>query len=111
MEKSLITLEAPVTAFIERVALEFKPDKIILFGSRAYGQPLPDSDHDVLVILPFKGSPLRQALEILNRVDCRLNVDLIVRTPEDASRRYAQHDPVIREALDHGLVLYERRHA
>jgi predicted nucleotidyltransferase len=111
MEKSLTALDASVTALVERIAAAFRPEKIILFGSRAYGEPRPDSDSDVLVLLPFEGSPLRKAVEILSQIDCRLNVDLIVRTPEEAARRYAQHDPIIREAFDHGVVLYERRHA
>ena len=37
-----------------QIAREFKPDRIILFGSHAYGQPGNDSDVDILVVLPFK---------------------------------------------------------
>ncbi|MCS6911482.1 MAG: nucleotidyltransferase domain-containing protein, partial [Anaerolineales bacterium] len=108
MEKQPLTLDASIAALVERIALRFNPEKIILFGSRAHGEPRPDSDSDILVILPFEGSPLRKAVEILSQTDCRLSVDLIVRTPEEAARRYAQHDPIIREAFDHGIVLYER---
>ena len=42
----------------KRIVQEFKPEKIILFGSHAYGQPTPESDLDLLVIMQFEGDPL-----------------------------------------------------
>lgn len=94
----------------DRIAAEFAPERIILFGSYAYGTASEDSDVDLLVILPFEGKGFRKSLEILNTVDPRFSVDLIARRPDDTDRRYAQGDPLIREALDRGSVLYERRH-
>jgi predicted nucleotidyltransferase len=91
-----------------RIAEHFHPDKIILFGSHAYGTPHEDSDVDLLVILPFEGKPLEKSLEILNRVDPRFPIDLLARRPDDSARRYAEFDPLIRDAFDHGVVLYER---
>ncbi len=92
----------------ERIAREFQPERIILFGSYAYGEPRPDSDVDLLVVLPFEGKGFRKSLEILNRVAPRFSVDLLARCPDDTARRYAEGDPLIREALDRGKVLYER---
>jgi predicted nucleotidyltransferase len=92
----------------ERIVRDFQPDKIILFGSYAYGQPRADSDVDLLVVLPFEGRGFRKSLEILNRVSPEFSVDLLARSPQDTARRYAEGDPLIREALDHGKVLYER---
>ena len=40
------------------IVQEFHPDRIILFGSYAYGNPTPDSDVDLLVVLPFEGKNL-----------------------------------------------------
>ena len=45
---------------------------------------------------------------ILNAVDPPFAVDLLARRREDTARRYDQGDPLIREALDRGCVLYER---
>ncbi|MDR3677802.1 MAG: nucleotidyltransferase domain-containing protein [Acidobacteriota bacterium] len=90
-----------------RIAREFQPDRIILFGSYAYGVPRPDSDVDLLVVLPFEGKGFRKSLEILNRVDPDFPVDLVARRPDDTARRYEEGDPLIREALDRGKVLYE----
>ena len=97
-----------ITELSSRIATEFKPEKIILFGSYACGTATEDSDVDLLVILPFEGKSFRKSLEILNRVDPRFPVDLVARRPDDTARRYEMGDPMIREALDKGAVLYER---
>jgi uncharacterized protein len=92
----------------EKIVKEFQPDRVSLFGSHAYGNPGPYSDVDLLVVLPFEGRNFWKSLEILNRVDPSFPVDLLARRPDDTARRYAEGDPLIREALDHGKVLYER---
>jgi len=100
-EKSIAELSA-------RIVREFQPERIILFGSYAYGQPRADSDVDLLVLLRFEGKGFRKSLEILNHLAPEFPVDLLARRPEDTTRRYAEGDPLIREALDHGKLLYER---
>ena len=85
----------------------FRPEKVILFGSRAYGHPRPDSDVDLLVILPFEGSAFAKALEIRNAADPQFGVDLIARRPAEVRERYELGDPLLREALDKGRTLYE----
>ncbi len=97
-----------VETLSQRIAREFDPYKIILFGSYAYGTPGAYSDVDVLVIMPFEGHPFDKAMEILDRVDPDFSADVVVRSPGDAARRYAECDPLIREAFDRGKVLYER---
>jgi predicted nucleotidyltransferase len=93
-----------------QIAREFKPEKIILFGSQAYGEPTAESDIDLLVVMPYKGSPFRQAGEILKRVIPRVGVlpiDLIVRTPKQVEERLAIGDQFINEILGRGKVMYE----
>jgi predicted nucleotidyltransferase len=92
----------------QHIVQKFDPERVILFGSYAYTEPGPDSDVDLLVILPFEGKSLHKSLEILNAVDPPFPVDLLVRRPDDTTRRYTEGDPLIREALDRGKVLYER---
>jgi predicted nucleotidyltransferase len=92
-----------------RIAREFHPRRLILFGSYAYGTAREDSDIDLLVVMPFEGTGFRQSLEILNRLDLRLPIDLIAYRPEDADRRYSEGDPLVREAMDRGKVLYAQR--
>ncbi|MBI1825032.1 MAG: nucleotidyltransferase domain-containing protein [Planctomycetes bacterium] len=91
-----------------RIVEEFDPERIILFGSYAYGAPSKDSDVDFLVILPFEGSGLRKSVEILTRLSPDFPIDLISRRPEDVQRSYDAHDILIREAFDRGKVLHDR---
>jgi len=100
--------EISIAKISEKIVREFQPERVILFGSYAYGNPGPDSDVDLLVVLPFEGKGFWKSLEILNRVAPEFSLDLLARRPEDTQRRYAEGDPLIREALDHGKVLYER---
>lgn len=99
--------EQDIRAVAARIAAEFRPQRIILFGSRAAGTPREDSDVDLLVVMPFEGPALRKTVEILDRVNPAFAVDLILHRPEEAARRYAALDPVVREAYQRGVVLYE----
>jgi len=93
-----------------KIASEFKADKIVLFGSYAYGNPGPDSDVDLLVILRFKGKGAVKAAEILNRLNPKLSVDLIARTPREIQKRLRWNDFFIKEIMEKGKVLYEADH-
>ena len=93
-----------------QIVRQFSPERIILFGSYAYGQPDNDSDVDMLVVLRFKGKPVRKAIEIRNSVNAGLPLDLIVRTPEQVAERISQNDWFMREILERGRTLYEANH-
>ena len=97
-----------VVELSQRIAREFNPDKIILFGSYAYGTPKEYSDVDLLVIMPFEGSAFHKSLEIEELVDSPFYLDVVVRRPDDAERRYHEGDPLIQDAFDRGRVLFER---
>ncbi len=101
---------AHIKNLCEQIAREFNPEKIILFGSQAYGKPTVESDIDLLVVMPYEGSPFRQAGEILKQVIPRVGVlpiDLLVRTPEQVDERLAIGDRFIGEILERGKVMYE----
>lgn len=99
--------EASLQALTRRIVDEFHPVRVVLFGSQAYGTPRPDSDVDLLVIMRFEGSPLRFAVDMAEQINSSFSMDLLVRTPNDIEQRYRFGDPLIREALDKGRVLYE----
>ncbi len=80
--------EENIRELCERIVQEFQPEKIILFGSYASGNPTPDSDVDLLVVLPFAGKNFRKSLEILNRTNPLFPIDLLARDPKDTERRY-----------------------
>ena len=63
---------------------------------------------DLLVVLPFEGKNLTKSVEILTRANPPFPADVLARRPEDTRRRYELGDPLIRAAMDEGVVLYER---
>src|SRR5947209_8614731 len=78
-----------IRRFARQVAERFQPDKIILFGSYAYGTPHADSDVDILVIMPCRNQ-LDQAVRIELAYDPPFPLDLIVRTPHNMQWRLAE---------------------
>jgi predicted nucleotidyltransferase len=101
---------AKIRALSNRIAAQFKPERIVLFGSRATGRASGDSDVDLLVVMRFKGLGARKAAEILNRVEPEFAVDLLVRSPKQLRNRLAQGDPFLAEIVRRGKVLYEAAH-
>jgi len=93
-----------------RIAAEFEPERILLFGSYAWGAPSPDSDVDLLVILPFEGKAVAKSVEMRLKIKPPFPVDLLVRTPEKIHERLALGDPFIRSILEKGKILYEANH-
>ncbi len=95
---------------IERVArcigAEFRPERIVLFGSYATGQVTMDSDVDLLVILSFEGKNWHKAAEIRKRIHFSFPVDLVLRTPEQIKSRLDSQDPFICEITEKGRTLY-----
>ncbi len=91
----------------DRIASEFQPQRIIMFGSYANGTQAEHSDLDLLVIMRYVGSGLRKTVEILNRVKPQIPVDLIVKTPEEIEERIQANDYFLAEILHSGRVLYE----
>ena len=100
-----------ISSFAQKVARQFNPHKIILFGSYAYGKPTEDSDVDMLIIMPFKGKGAHKATEILLATDPRFPIDLLVRTPQQIRTRIKLGDFFIRKITQKGKVLYEATNA
>jgi predicted nucleotidyltransferase len=93
----------------ERIVRDYDPVKIILFGSHARGEAGPESDIDLLVVLPEVANK-RQAAVAIRRVlrDLPVPKDIVVTTPEEIARRGDLVGTVLRPALREGKVLYER---
>jgi predicted nucleotidyltransferase len=99
-----------ISALADQIAIAHNPEKIILFGSYAYGNPNKHSDVDFFIVMPFEGRVAAKASEIaISLDDIPFPLDLIVRTPEMVSKRIAINDSFIREIMTKGKTLYERR--
>ena len=99
-----------IRRFARQVAQRFQPDKIILFGSHAYGTPHADSDVDILVIMPCRNQH-DQAFKIRMAVSAPFPMDLIVRKPSEIKWRLDEGELFHSEILRNGKVLYEKGHA
>ena len=106
-----VTTAEEIKHLCAEIAREFRPRRIILFGSHAYGKPQWDSDVDLLVIMPYKGRHTSKAIEILNRLNPTTAVDLLVRTPKQVEKRLAMGDFFMQEIIDQGKVMYEADHS
>src|ERR1700730_12660253 len=98
---------ALIRRFARQVAERCQPDKIILFGSYAYGTPHDDSDVDILVVMPAR-SQLVMAARIEIAIDPPFPLDLIVRTPKQMKWRLEEHESFLTEVATKGKVLYEK---
>jgi predicted nucleotidyltransferase len=96
-----------IRRFARDVALMFQPDKIILFGSRAYGKPHDDSDVDILVVMPAR-SKLSMAARIENAIDPPFPLDIIVRTPKEMKWRLEEQESFLTEVIAKRKLLYEK---
>jgi uncharacterized protein len=107
--ESMIDRET-IRAFVDEVVRRFQPERVVLFGSYAYGRPDADSDVDLLVVMRHRGAGAEQAARIRHVVRSGFPLDLIVRSPANIRLRVKMGDSFIREILEKGEVLHEARH-
>src|SRR5205823_2730780 len=96
-----------IRRYARAIAEEFRPDKIILFGSYAYGTPHEDSDVDLLVVMPAYNQH-NQAVRIHGRLAAPFPLDLIVRTPKEMAWRLGEGESFLTTIVSKGKVLYEK---
>jgi uncharacterized protein len=96
-----------IRRYVRAIAEEFHPDKIILFGSYAYGKPHEDSDVDLLVVMQVRDQHA-QAVRIRWRLAAPFPVHLLIRTPKDIAWRLAEGESFMTTIVSQGKVLYEK---
>jgi uncharacterized protein len=97
---------AAIRKYVDQVVEKFHPQRVILFGSHAYGKPDADSDVDLLVVMPAKNE-LSQSIRIGQAFWPPFALDLIVCTPANLARRLAWNDWFLKEIVEKGVVLYD----
>ena len=104
-----------IPTMVERIVEQFRPEKIILFGSHARGDEHAESDIDLLVVMPDEYTGVRQrhtAVAIRTALrDLPVYKDVVVTTPDEIARRADLPGSVLYFALDEGKTLYERSSA
>jgi len=94
-----------IQEYVQRLGEEFAPQRVILFGSYAYGQPTVDSDVDLLVITPLEGDSVAKSVEIQLKLRAPFPLELLVRTPEKVRERLEMGDGFMHEILKKGKTL------
>lgn len=97
-----------IVQLVRHVARRFNPEKIILFGSYAYGAPTEDSDVDLLIVMGHHGPGNRVATRIRLDLDVTFPMDLLVRSAAELRKEVSQHNWFIVEVLERGIVLHDR---
>src|SRR5260370_34565661 len=93
--------------FARQVAERFQPEKIILFGSYAYGKPHADSDVDILVIMPARNE-IDQRVKIRWLIPAPFPLHLLVRKPSNLAWRLEEGESFHSEIIGKGRILYEK---
>ena len=97
---------AAIRRCVRQIVEKFHPQRVILFGSHAYGTPDEGSDVDLLVVMPAKNE-LSQSIRIRQALWAPFPMDLFVVRPETLAKRLEWEDPYMVEIIDKGIVMYE----
>jgi predicted nucleotidyltransferase len=104
-----ITKTKEIQQMVHRIVSRFHPERIILFGSHARGDASPDSDVDLLIVMPFSGSRREKQLEIrLALQSIKTPKDIVVTSPEEFLWRKEIPGTIERPAAREGKLLYAR---
>ena len=100
--------EDKIRQVTKKIVKQFQPEKIILFGSYAWGEPNQDSDVDLFVVKETENT--RDLAREINRAifPRPFPMDLIVYRPKQLEKRKRMGDLFINEVLNKGKVLYAR---
>lgn len=99
-----------IKKIIGKIIKEYHPEKIILYGSYAYGSPTEDSDIDLLIIKDTDERPIDRRVcirQIISDPSRKIPVEPLVVTVEELNKRIEIGDQFIEEILEKGEILYE----
>ena len=102
-----MTKKEIITEMVNKIKTQFAPQKVILFGSYAWGKPTEDSDIDLFVIMESNLRRDERARRIQKIFpDRTFPLDIIVYTPKEVEQSMERGNPFIEEILTKGGVLY-----
>jgi len=106
---SKMNYQKEIVKIVRRIKEKYKPEKIILFGSFAWGKPNKDSDFDILIIKNTRKSHYKRIPEVRSYLhDVNRAMDILVMTPKELAHRIQLGDFFIKNILQKGKILYER---
>ena len=108
MEKEVI--EQKIKEITDKIVKEYQPEKIILFGSWAWGTPHEDSDVDLFIVKESNEKRWEREYELRRKLFGNKfpPMDLLIYTPVEVERRVVMEDFFIQDILEKGKTLYVR---
>ena len=100
-----------IQKILDKLVTGYAPQKVILYGSYAYGKPDRDSDIDLLIIKETTERFIDRWVtvqQILTGTHPSIPVETLVLTPQEMERRLAIGDQFVEEIITRGEVLYAR---
>jgi len=102
--------EAKIPEIREKIIREINPERIILFGSYAWGKPTEDSDVDLFIIKDSGERKINRAREVREAISgSNVPVDVLVYTPEEIKKSINEsHNLFIEDIIRNGKTIYEK---
>jgi len=108
MDQSQTTVTLPgINKIVRQIVNRFRPQKVILFGSHAYGTSTADSDVDLLVVMQTEENSLHTAAHISASIDHPFPLDILVIKPTDLVIALQEKNIFETEVVNKGVILYE----
>lgn len=101
-------LKREIDSIVEQLVANYRPEKVILFGSAARGEATEGSDVDLLVVKAGVDQ-LRQHeryYQVSKMMPHRVAMDVLVYTPQEIKKRLYLEDPFIKQIWEEGRVVY-----
>ncbi len=103
-----MTNQQQIKKIAKRIEKKYKPEKIILFGSYAWGKPTKDSDVDLLIVKNTKKNFFQRLFEVRQITDGEMPLDILVRTPSEVKKRLKLGDFFYEDIINKGKFIYEK---
>ena len=104
-------LRGLILRIVEQIKEGYEPEKIILYGSYAYGKPTKNSDIDLFIVKETDKRRVDRFVEVSRLVDewgRQVSISPLVYTPREVEERLALGDDFMEEILSRGEILYAR---
>ena len=98
-----------IKKIVDQIKKKYKPEKVILFGSFAYGKPNKDSDVDLFIVKKTKETRIKRHLKVDRMLlDRDIPLDILVYTPQEIKKRISLGDFFIKNIIQKGKILYAK---
>jgi predicted nucleotidyltransferase len=100
--------DTKINQIVKKIVVKYQPEKVILFGSYAWGKPNEDSDIDLFIVKETSERKIDRVREVRNIIwDSGLPIDILVYAPIEIKRRLEEFDDFfIKDISTKGKILY-----